>query len=494
MGNRVQCDPPPVSSGFSSAGCQRPARVLVFDLGQSPALRSHLAEILQVHRLEGMKEIELSYASLGDKRTVQEIAQRLDPDLVFALLAETFDGCLAQSFQELRVGFAARPIVSVMANWSPLEICQLMRIGTSDFVSFPLNAAELWPRIARLLSRTWRDDTLLERLKERLGPKQIIGASRALRDELEKLPIIAGCEATVLICGETGTGKEACARAVHYLSARARQAFVPVNCGSLPADLIENEFFGHAAGAFTGAARNEIGLVQEADGGTLFLDEIDTLPAQAQVKLLRFLQEKEFRPLGGREAKRANVRLIAASNTNLAEAVRQGAFRRDLFYRLSVLSLTLPPLRDRREDISLLARHFIGKYAAEFDRPPVELSPGALQKLLLYSWPGNIRELENTIQRAVLLAKQGTIEALDLNISADATDRTNESFRQLKARSIAEFERSYLQTMLSLHAGNISAAARAAQKNRRAFWALLRKHRLLPSSTARPVSSLAPPE
>src|SRR6185503_17096456 len=197
--------------------------------------------------------------------------------------------------------------------------------------------------------------------------RQLIGQSPVFLQQVQKISLIASCEANVLIVGETGTGKELYARAIHYGSARAGHPFMPVNCGAIPAELVENELFGHIRGAFTSASSLQVGLIEEANGGTLFLDEIDCLPVHAQVKLLRFLQEKEYRPLGSAKMRRANVRVIAASNLNLEDAVDTGKVRQDLFYRLNIISLTLPPLRDRREDIPLLARHFLGKYSREFD-------------------------------------------------------------------------------------------------------------------------------
>jgi two-component system, NtrC family, response regulator GlrR len=222
------------------------------------------------------------------------------------------------------------------------------------------------------------------------------------------------------------------------------------------------------------------GLLREASGGSLFLDEIDTLTPSLQVKLLRFLQDKEYRPLGTSKPRHANVRVIAASNIPLEEALRTGHFRRDLYYRLSVLSLELPPLRDRPEDIPVLARHFLAKYAAEFKRPARDFAPGAIQPLLAQPWPGNVRELENVIQRGVLLCESPTVDLPHLGFPPRSRESGGTSFKYLKARAVHQFERQYLLELLREHEGNISAAARAAGKNRRAFWELLRKHHLLP--------------
>ena len=218
------------------------------------------------------------------------------------------------------------------------------------------------------------DEKLLSSLKEKLGLRKLVGRNAAFLAEVNKIPLIARCDANVLIAGETGTGKEIFARSIHYLGRRAPKPFIPVSCGAIPSDLFENELFGHERGAFTGAMTAQTGLIQEAEGGTLFLDDIDCIPVRAQMKVLRFLQEKEFRPLGSARTQHSDTRIIASTNTDLAKAVSQDVFRRDLFYRLNVIAITLPPLRDRIEDIPLLARHFIEKYSEEFDREIKEIS------------------------------------------------------------------------------------------------------------------------
>jgi two-component system, NtrC family, response regulator GlrR len=269
-----------------------------------------------------------------------------------------------------------------------------------------------------------------------------------------------------------------CGRAIHALSARSKGPFVPLNCGAIPVDLLENELFGHQAGAYTGAGAATQGLVREADGGTLFLDEIDSLPVPAQVKLLRFLQDKQFRSLGSSKTSQADLRIIAACNGNLEEAVRAGRFRKDLYYRLNVTRLTLPPLRERMEDVPALARHFLSKYATLFSRPARELSNGAMQRLMDYAWPGNVRELEHVIECSVVHSETAVVSASVIPLPSIERDSIEDSFRALKARAVADFERSYIARALKANEGNISRAARAAKKNRRAFWELLRKHRI----------------
>jgi len=308
----------------------------------------------------------------------------------------------------------------------------------------------------------------------------LIGSSPAFLRELERIPVVAKCDAGVLILGETGTGKELCAQAVHYLSARASHPWVAVNCGALPADLVEAELFGHVRGAFTHAHESRTGLVAQAAGGTLFLDEVDSMPPLAQVKLLRFLQDKEFRPVGSSRPQRADVRVIAASNVNLGQLAATGAFRPDLYYRLNVLTLTLPALRERAEDLLPLADYFIRHFAREFDRPVSALSESARRAILAHGWPGNVRELQHAIERGVLLAPSHEVLAHDLGIGAEGVPEAPQgdasSFQAAKARAVELFERDYIERLLERHGGNITHAADAAAKNRRAFWQLIRKH------------------
>jgi DNA-binding NtrC family response regulator len=313
----------------------------------------------------------------------------------------------------------------------------------------------------------------------------LLGVSRVFLEAISKIPKFARCDASVFITGETGTGKEMCARAIHHLGPRADRPFVPVNCGAIPSELVENELFGHDAGAFTGASSAVRGLVHDAEGGTLFLDEIDSLPLQTQVKFLRFLQDQEYRPLGARKTSRADLRIIAACNADLEGDVRSRRFRSDLFYRLNVLPLNLPALRDRKEDIPLLTRHFVAKSARELSKPVKELSRTALEKLLVYEWPGNVRELENIIARAMVLSEQPMITGEDICLLGPRPAGEAMSFKSLKAHAIAEFETAYIRRVLAASEGNISKAARAAQKSRRAFWQLMRKHQItVPTSMA----------
>ncbi|HSB09205.1 MAG TPA: sigma-54 dependent transcriptional regulator, partial [Blastocatellia bacterium] len=342
----------------------------------------------------------------------------------------------------------------------------------------PLKAINIIPRVWRLLERVRQQGSAAYALKQKLGLKRLVGESPAFVAEVKKLPVIARCDASVLILGETGTGKELCARSIHYLSPRASKPFVPVNCAAIPVELVENELFGHEREAFTGASSFRPGLINEADGGTLFMDEIDCMSLVAQVKLLRFLQEKEYRPLGSMRMRQADVRVMAATNIDLEEAVRTGKLRRDLYYRLNVIPLVLPPLRERLEDIPLLARHFLAKYSEEFNREMSGFSAAAMQMLLLYEWPGNVRELEHIIERATVMCERQMIGPDDIGLPTGKATAPDASFQEMKAAMIAQFERKYISGLLRVHEGNISKAARAARKDPRAFRQLIRKHNI----------------
>lgn len=322
------------------------------------------------------------------------------------------------------------------------------------------------------MARYWEGVLTMTNWREFVS-HNLIGQSAKFIKEIEKIPIIAKCSSSVLVHGETGTGKEVCVKTIFQMSREFSKSFVPVNCGAIPPELAENELFGHKHGAFTGASQEKHGLIQEAEGGTLFLDEIDSLPQIAQVKLLRFLQEKTYRPLGSTKECKANVRVIAAMNLSPSESIEAGRLRKDLYYRLNVVSIEMPPLRERRDDIPLLTKHFLHKHSKQVGRK-VTITPEALRALILHDWPGNVRELEHVIERAVIFAKDGMI--IDFPQLSTGTMNRNEAFNEAKKKAIEEFEKKYIQNLLILYRGNVSRAAAAAQKHRRAFLHLIRKH------------------
>ena len=323
----------------------------------------------------------------------------------------------------------------------------------------------------------------------------LIGDSPVFQEALHLVARIAGCEAPTLIEGETGTGKELAARAIHYLGARHEFPFVPVNCGAIPEHLVENELFGHARGAYTDAREGHDGVVVEAEGGTLFLDEVETLSPRAQVALLRFLQDGTFRRLGSRGVERANVRIIAASNATLSRLVEAGTFRSDLLYRLSVMSLRMPPLRARGLDVQHLADHFLKRLNQHYGGVERRLDAGSIDYLHRYAWPGNVRELENVLHREFLLAETALIRLGDSRPSpaTDPRSRSAPTFRAARALAIAEFERSYVTWALAEASGNVSLAARLAGKERRSFGKLMKRHGIDRRGGPRRPPSMLPP-
>ena len=348
----------------------------------------------------------------------------------------------------------------------------------NDFVLCPVDGDELALRIRRVLVAGRSSTPHGIGRSQRVRIDSLVGESSIFQAQVEKIPLFADVDATVLLQGETGTGKEVFARAIHYSSARKDHAFIPINCAALPDQLFENELFGHVKGAYTSAASEQGGLVLEAEGGTLFLDEVDALNPYAQAKLLRFVQYREYRPLGCSRSKLAHVRIIAASNHDLRQAVTEWQFREDLFHRLNVLSLVVPPLRERVEDIPLLANRFLQRFRRADGQGPRRLSEDAIQKLLAYAWPGNVRELESTLQRAVVMCGSATIHAQDIECAGEAPKPPclDGSLRAAKTSATMDVERAYLVKTLVTFRGNVTHAAKAAGKERRSFQRLLRKY------------------
>lgn len=455
-------------------------RIFLLDLNAESGLGFALEEILKSCNnpqvcLRGQCQ------KISDNLSISVFATLIaefNPCLVFLVLPSDRHPQTREMVQALNRRLSGIPVVAVMDLREPEDMIELLKMGVIDFIITPFRKADVIPRIWHLIQPKLAEEKLLLSLKEKLGLKQMVGESPAFLAEINKIPVVAQCDASVLISGETGTGKELFARAIHYLSPRAGKPFIPVSCGAIPVELMENELFGHVRGAFTGAAEPHPGLIREAEGGTIFFDEIDCFSLSAQVKILRLLQEKEYKPLGSPKFHEADIRIIGATNLDLEKAVKEGKFRQDLFYRLNIIPFLLLPLRERQEDIPLLARHFLDKYALEFKKPARDFSGDALKKLLAYQWPGNVRELENVIQRSVIFSRGRTIEYAEAILPPNAAPLSKEPFKMVKAKAIEQFEKRYIQELLASHQGNISRAAEAVHKNRRAFWELIRKYKI----------------
>lgn len=380
------------------------------------------------------------------------------------------------------------PVLTILPSDDP-QLLEAALPAVDDFLLWPVRGDELHFRIHRLLGPAAEGrQPIHDSIAAEIGFQQLVGNEPVFVDALLHLAQFGQSDAAVLLTGETGTGKELCAHAVHLLSRRRAGPFIPVECGSIPEHIFESEFFGHLRGAFTDARTEQKGLVAVARGGTLFLDEVDSLSPAMQGKILRLLQEQTYRPLGSEQYCRADVRVVAASNCDLATLVRQQRFRSDLFFRLDVLRVHLPPLRERKGDVGLLARHFAAEICVRDGLGRKTLTPAAVRKLETYPWPGNIRELHNAVHRAALCAGA---EILPCHLtlgderpgpepgSADASPAgAAETFRAGKRRAIENFEKAYVSDLLQTFRGNISRAAREAGKDRRAFGRLARKYGL----------------
>jgi two-component system response regulator HydG len=368
-----------------------------------------------------------------------------------------------------------------------------MKLGASDYLTKPFEPEELEAAAQRLLEgRRLREENLsLRRHLERpYACGNMLGHTPGMQSVCDKVAKAAATDFDVMIVGETGTGKELVAHAIHQSSRRKDGPFVPVDCGAIPEDLMESEFFGHERGAFTGAQARSLGLMEFANKGTFFMDEVAQMPMRLQAKLLRVLQERRIRRVGGTQEIPIDVRVLVASSVSLEEAVKLGRFRLDLFHRINVVRIELPPLRERTEDIPLLARHFLDRLTKEMDRPTVEFSPEALEVLTSYPWPGNVRELQNAIKRALALSSEPalTVENLPDEIVAGAglsPGAKVTGFFAQRDRRMAVFERDYLRGLLSSTSGDVAAAAREAQLPRGTFYRLLKKHALNPTEFRR---------
>lgn len=358
-----------------------------------------------------------------------------------------------------------------------------MRQGALDYLTKPMTIRDLVFRIHKAFELTELKGQvrhLQDVLKSAHSFDQIVRASDAMDQLCRHAAQLAASDVTILIQGESGTGKEVLAQAIHYSSPRAEASLVPIDCATLTESLLENELFGHAKGAYTGADRSHTGLLETANRGTILLDEIGDMSLATQAKLLRVLQERTFRPVGSVKTVQIDVRIIVATNKALSEAVRKGSFREDLYYRISAATLLIPPLRERPEDIPVLARHYLRLGAESSGRPFTGFSTAAMQRLMAYPWPGNVRELINKIKYAVAIARGPLIETDDLFTQYDDADL--KSFKKAKDEAVCLFERQYLTTLLRAFNGSVTDAADVAGVNRTNLYALLRRNKIDPGT------------
>jgi len=381
--------------------------------------------------------------------------------------------------------------VVMMTAYGSIDLAvQAIKKGAYDFITKPFEHDNLVHLLEKALERSKlvRENLLLQKkVKQQEGLEELVGAGERMQKVFQTIRLIAQTDATVLITGESGTGKDLAAKAVHRLSGRSRGPFVAVNCPNLPEDILESELFGYKKGAFTHAIQDKKGLFWEARDGSIYLDEIGDISLTLQTKLLRVLQEKEIRPLGSTKNIKVDVRIIASTNSDLEAKLKDGTFREDLFYRLNVLSLYMPPLRERAEDVRLLAEHFLVKFCKEFGKPPKRISKELMHRLAAFPWRGNVREMENTVRRAVVLSPGDEIRPEDLDwepvASSDCivTEAVQHlPYREAKARVLERFHKEYLSAILQRTGSNVTRAARECGLERQALQQVIRRYGINP--------------
>ena len=442
----------------------------------------------ELHKLA--KELSLNWTTVNWREVDLDRLSTSKVPLICAVVESSQSRTMA-FFEWLTKHSLRGPVLAIISGAVDDKTLRLVAESATDFLLWPFHNGELRRRLERILGKQLPETELRSahrRLLEELGMEQFVGEHPAFREAIRTIPMLAKSDLPVLISGPTGTGKELCARGIHHLSRRRGHPFIALDCGAIPDHLFENELFGHARGAFTDAHADQKGLIGLANGGTLFLDEVDSLSLAAQAKLLRFLQDRTYRPLGSDRFLKADVNLIAATNRDIEESVSNGQFRSDLYFRLNVLRINLPPLSKRSSDVPLLARHFLHTHCHHLG---AKLFTGAaLRKLEAYEWPGNVRELLNVVQRAAVLSEGAHIlpsaisftacespsEPADEELSLEAGERSTPDFRERRNRAIAAFEKQYVEELLHKHRGNVTHAALEAGQDRRAFGRLKKKY------------------
>lgn len=434
----------------------------------------NLLELLKMRLESSGYEV---YTASDEENAIEAVKKRFfDLAIIDMQLA---GGSGIDLMENLKLMIPDMPVIILTAYGSIETAVEAMKKGAFNYLTKPFDPRNLLLQVERALENRRLNleiKNLKEFVSERFSFSNIIAKSEKMRRILDQVYRVAKTDSTIYIHGESGTGKELIAKVIHYASDRQEKQFLAINCAAIPETLLESELFGYEKGAFTGAVRNSKGLFVQANEGTIFLDEIGDMPVSIQAKLLRVLQEKKFYPLGSEKPKEVDVRVIVATNKDLKEEVKKGSFREDLFYRIHVIPIYLPPLRERKEDMPSLIDHFLKNFSKKMEKDIKGLTPTAMQKLLLYDWPGNIRELENTIEYAVAMTQQNIVSE-DLILPAKAmTLETLAPFKDAKDN----FEKEYLIRLLEVTAGNISKAASFAKKYRADLYNLFKKHNIKP--------------
>ncbi len=436
------------------------------------------ANILKVLKMR-LEAEGYQVTTAGEAQTAQQLAT--DTAFDFALVDLKLNGTNGiQLMETLHQLNPEMPVIILTAYGTIKSAVEAMRKGAYSYLTKPFNYDELLLQTKNCIEKTRLTKeikSLKKMVKDRYGFDNIIGRSHKMEKVLEQVAKAADSDSTICIEGESGTGKELIAKTLHLASSRADRQFVAINCAAIPETLFESELFGYKKGAFTGAIQNKEGLMSQAQGGTFFLDEISEIPLSMQAKLLRVMQEKEFVPVGGRKTIKMDIRFLASTNKNLREEVTKGSFREDLFYRIYVIAIHLPPLRERKGDIPVLSHYFLDKLSNDMDKKMTGFSSKALQKLMRHTWPGNVRELQNTIERAITMGNKDIISDELILPALNAEENNLIPLKDAKEN----FEKDYLLQLIELTDGNMAQAARLAGKYRADLYGLLKKYDLNPS-------------
>ncbi len=434
--------------------------------------------------VEGDIHIEVRPTAEG---ALQVLAERPVDLILTDLVLPGMDGLdLVSQLQEQDRNLPV--LIVTRVNGVPPAV-EAMRRGAYDYILKPVNPTDLGMRLHRAIrfSEILRRNSAFERtMRQKLEAGSFVGSSQAYHEVMRLVREAANVRSTVLIMGETGTGKGLIARAIHEQSRERERPYQVIDCATMPEGIIESELFGHVRGAFTGAVADKPGLIELANSGSLFLDEIGELPLPLQVKLLKVLEDGEVRPVGGTRVKRVDMRFMAATNQDLDEKIQTGAFRKDLFYRLAVIVIRVPPLRERVEDIPVIARHLVAQFGKEMGKPRCYLDPSGMAELATYSWPGNVRELRNVIERAVMLTTDDALTAEDIRTllpsgrtgdpSLEPTSYAKLPYMEAKKQAVSDFTRAYLREKLAMHDGHITQAAEDSGIPRQHFSLLIKRY------------------